>query len=156
MRRTIIIACALLLAAAGARADDDELLRVNKIRVVIGDLDGDARNCGITKEAIERRILLPIKTRTKIKIVEEEERVPHLSIEVGALRPGGICVASFKTQLIMFQYFDFAPGDRRFGTIELFAQSSIGSSDKVDGSSLLNMVEEHGRALATNWLKQNR
>ena len=154
MLRTFIAAClALLLVAPSAHALD-ELKGVNKVRVSIADVDDDAKQCGLTKEVIERRFLQSAQFLTGIKIVREP-RVPELRIETLVMRPPGLCVAHFLIQLVMSETFNFSPRDKRVGTIELFRAGGMETTASTDGSELLGVVESLGHMLAQQWEEDN-
>ncbi|MGE8943368.1 hypothetical protein ACO2I3_15785 [Leptospira interrogans] len=144
---------ALVLAASCAHAAD-ELKGVTKVRVEVADVDDDAKQCGLTKESIERRFLESAQFLSGIKIVNEA-RVPVLKVEALVMRPPGLCVAHFLVQLVRFESFNFAPRDKRMGTIELFRAGAIDTTPTTDGSQLLGVVENLGHALAQQWEEDN-
>ena len=152
-REMIAASLALLLGATSTHAFN-ELKGITKVRLVVGDLDDDAKKCGLTEEAIKRRLIPSVQFDTDIKIVDEP-KIPQLKFEVLVLRKHGLCAAHVILQLVMIEPFDFAPDDKRAGTIELFRAGAIEATKKTDGAEILVAVGTLGHALAQQWDEDN-
>ncbi len=127
---------------------------MKKLRVSVADLDDDAVKCGLTKDAIERRIIQSIQLDTDIKFVNSP-RLPLLKVEALVARPDGFCVAHLLTQVVMTENLIVPAGVKRAGTVELFRTGSIEASTKTDGKEILDAVEKLGRRFSRNWNNDN-
>ncbi len=154
LRRTIASYVALVLGATTCAYAQNELRGVNKMRVEVGDLDDDAKQCGLTREAIERRLVQAVQFDTDIQFVKGP-RLPLLRADVPVMRTRGLCVAHVLIQVVMTDSFDFSLGDKRMGTIELFKAGAIATTEKTDGSGILGTVAHLGHTLAQQWDEDN-
>ncbi len=96
MKVAAALAAAALVASGGACAQDSEqgLSDIQAVRLLVEDIDDDAKVCGITREALDTAMRLPLAS-SKLKVFKPGDTngtySPYLYVQIVAVRPHAIC-----------------------------------------------------------------
>lgn len=161
----LLIALMSLLPPAGAQEEYAGLRGIANVRLVVEDLDDDARACGISKDALDAAMRIPLSNTSLLKAPNSVNAyldaiapslVPFLYSYVLVVRPApGQCVGSVTVSLHRTLKFT-VDGRDDYQSVTIWSKGSmLGGEPAGFGKRVADSVEGKTKQFIGAWLRSN-
>lgn len=156
--RGLVAAVLLGFALAGpghAQSGDKSLQGIKSVFVLVEDLDEAARQCGISADALDAAVRIPI-SNSRLGLSKESFGA-YLYVNVVALRlNSGICAVNLQLRFTRWVWFapNANPLDSAYGSVWDRGELRTGSSATI-GRSVVESLEGLTKQFIGAWLKAN-
>jgi hypothetical protein len=138
---------ALLVSFGGTVHAQGALVGVRSIGILVEDLDNDAQRCGVTKDALDAAVRLPM-SNSRIKFLNGMG--PYLYVRASFMvLSSSTCVASYS-----LSFNKFIPSEKDTGEFWGRGGMTSGSSSYVS-QSVNDKIEGLTKQFIAAWLKAN-
>jgi hypothetical protein len=150
--RTFLIG-AFSLVAVQARAASEiapALAVVDRLALVIEEIDDASQGCGITKDLIEDAIRYPI-VQSPLKIVPRSHAIMDVEVGTERILSGTYCITSYSVSLEALAPVTYK-GKSFVGTVVLWSSNGVVNSRVADHAGRIRQeFDELGKELVVNW-----
>jgi hypothetical protein len=163
MRRLVLFvatAATLMCNQGHARTKHNLLRGASKIALSIEKQSPEAKECGLTEEAIRAAVMYPLSS-SKVELVPANDAdavVLYVNIASLYLKEDQTCFSSLSIQVYTYQKvtLEFS-GDEKYAWIELWTSGGVASSyPSRHAQRMTSFIEDKVKKFITDWNLDNK
>ena len=134
--------------------EQHEITGLQATRIVVEDLDEDARLCGVTRESVDAAARIPLST-SRLR-VDNGDIGPYFYVQVTVLRSGSYCMAAINLALTRPVWLRPGAQTQDLVMARVWNRGGvISGADANFGRRVMNDIETYTKQFVGAWLRDN-
>lgn len=146
----LTVACLLFVHAPAARAQ--ALVGVSEVKLIVEQLDDEARECGVTPDGLEAAVRITL-ANSRLRVLDGLGE-PYYYVQVNVIRGGEQCIASVRASVSRSVWLT-PTGPKLLA--QVWSKGLLTAHSRRDfGRRLNSSVEDLTKLMLGAWLKDNQ
>ncbi len=144
----------ILPALVQAQTPVRGLTGLQAARIVVEDLDEDARLCGVTRESVDAAARIPL-SGSRLR-VDNGDIGPYFYVQVTVLRSGNFCMAAINLALTRPVWLRPGAQTQDLVMARVWNRGGVISGGEANfGRRVMNDIEGYTKLFIASWLREN-